>query len=228
MENKVQNVWESDLVKNYQSLFNRFNKVIDKVTFLINLYSEYRENHSFGEYDYMVVIDELTEKERIELSEFLDIEFNKLKDELNQIDENKIANRIKTKSLLRTSYFWQTNPDKELPELYKLMKDTYKLIDPQTNLEQFTAVFTGQDIENINPIKWISAKNLNAYLIDQLICKRKLSMNVNKDIWEISKSCFSNGSNFGQLIDNYKNNKSGKPKNHKLIDDLLNTLDTLP
>ena len=54
----------------------------------------------------------------------------------------------------KTSYEWQNEPDKELPELYSLMIDKYKLIAPQTTLEQFKAIFTGQPIESINPIKW--------------------------------------------------------------------------
>lgn len=54
----------------------------------------------------------------------------------------------------KTSYVWQKNPDKELPELYKLMIDKYKLIAPETTLEQFKAVFTGQPINEIKPIRW--------------------------------------------------------------------------
>lgn len=53
-----------------------------------------------------------------------------------------------------TSYLWQNNPDKELPELYNLMIDKYKLIAPETTPEQFKAVFTGQSIDDIEPIKW--------------------------------------------------------------------------
>jgi len=34
------------------------------------------------------------------------------------------------------------------------MIDKYKLIAPETTLEQFKATFTGQPIESINPIKW--------------------------------------------------------------------------
>lgn len=53
-----------------------------------------------------------------------------------------------------TSYVWQNNPDKELPELYRLMKDDYELIAPDTAYKQFEAVFTGKPIQNITPIKW--------------------------------------------------------------------------
>jgi len=54
----------------------------------------------------------------------------------------------------KTSYVWQNNPDKELPELCRLMIDKYKLIAPETTYEQFKAIFTGQPIESIEPIKW--------------------------------------------------------------------------
>lgn len=60
-----------------------------------------------------------------------------------------------TKNLQKkTSYEWQNEPDKELPELYSLMIDKYKLIAPETTEQQFTAVFTRQPIESINPIEW--------------------------------------------------------------------------
>ncbi|MBK9255699.1 MAG: hypothetical protein IPM42_09455 [Saprospiraceae bacterium] len=87
------------------------------------------------------------------------------------------------------SYVWQTNPDKEIPELYSLMKDTYKLIDPQTNLKQFTAVFTGQDIENINPIKWHDDIVSELIYFDLLICQF-LYPDINRSNFQRMKSCF--------------------------------------
>ena len=54
----------------------------------------------------------------------------------------------------RTTYQWQNNADKELPELYRLMINEYKLIASDTTLKQFTAIFTRQSIDNIKPIKW--------------------------------------------------------------------------
>lgn len=73
----------------------------------------------------------------------------------NEIDhQQKRPARKPPKQQKKTSYVWQNNPDKELPELYRLMIDKYKLIAPETTLEQFKAVFTGQAIESINPIKW--------------------------------------------------------------------------
>ena len=73
----------------------------------------------------------------------------------NEIDhQQKRPTRKPPKQQKKTSYVWQGNPDKELPELYSLMLNKYKLIAPETTLEQFKAVFTGQAIESINPIKW--------------------------------------------------------------------------
>ena len=73
----------------------------------------------------------------------------------NEIDhQQKRPARKPPKQQKKTSYVWQSNPDKELPELYSLMLNKYKLIAPETTLEQFKAVFTGQPIESINPIKW--------------------------------------------------------------------------
>ena len=66
----------------------------------------------------------------------------------------------------RTTYQWQGNTNKELPELYSLMINEYKLIASGTTLEQFTAIFTGQPTKNIKPIKWLNSNRLLAYFLD--------------------------------------------------------------
>lgn len=66
----------------------------------------------------------------------------------------------------RTTYQWQGNADKELPELYSLMINKHKLIASDTTLEQFTAIFTGHPIKNIKPIKWLNSNRLLAYFLD--------------------------------------------------------------
>jgi len=73
----------------------------------------------------------------------------------SEIDHQQKRPAIKPpKQQKKTSYVWQNNPDKELPELYSLMIDKYKLIAPETTYEQFKGIFTGQPIESIEPIKW--------------------------------------------------------------------------
>lgn len=206
----------SDLVDEYENLYERVNTV----------------THKSWE------IDEITKKKKYHKQTILlNTETNGLM--CGQIDCNNIfeigeplleygrliQNKSqKKKSQKKTSYLWLNNPDKELPELFSLMINKKNLISSDTTYEQFKAVFTGQPIQSINPIKWNATKSLNAYFIEQLINKNKLSKAINTDIWEISKYCFSKGTNFSQLIDNYNNSKTGKPKNYNLIDDLLNAL----
>jgi len=140
------------------------------------------------------------------------------------INFNNWNTQKRPKKQTNTSYIWQGNPDNELPELYSLLTNEYKLISPETTLEQFIAIFSGQPIEDIKPIQWNAAKNLNAYFIEQLIQIKKISKAINNDVWKIAQQCFVNGTNFSQIIDQYSNSKVGKPKHHNLIDDLLNTL----
>ena len=73
---------------------------------------------------------------------------------LNTLRNTQKQEPYKDKQQQKTSYVWQNNPDKELPELYSLMLNKYKLIAPETTLEQFKAVFTGQPINEIKPIRW--------------------------------------------------------------------------
>jgi hypothetical protein len=157
---------------------------------------------------------DLYEKDLIQIDHYISF--------LEQERDNLTKSKPK-KQKTKISYIWQNNPDKELPELYRLMIDKFKLIASETKYEHFEAVFKGQPIESIEPIKWNVAKNLNAYFIEQLFIKKKISVS-NNDVWEIAKLCFIDGTNFSQLIDLYKNNKKGLPKNHFLIDELINTL----
>ena len=70
------------------------------------------------------------------------------------INFNNWNTQKRPKQQTKTSYIWQGNPDDELPELYSLLTNEYKLISPETTQEQFTAIFTRQSIDNIKPIKW--------------------------------------------------------------------------
>ena len=72
---------------------------------------------------------------------------------IKEIEINNESLSVKKNKTIN-SYVWQSNPDNELPELYSLMTLTYKLIAPETTYEQFKAVFTGQPIVEIVPIKW--------------------------------------------------------------------------
>lgn len=153
---------------------------------------------------------------RVDVEDFINYSF--YYDEF--IKEQKRKPKPKGKQV---SYVWQGNPDIELPELYSLMKDTYKLIDPQTDFEQFKGVFEGQDIETIIPIEWKVQKNLCAYFIESLYRHNKLSLDVDFNKWSIGKKCFKNMDNLRQMADQYFSwTKTKKPRNHLLIDKLFN------
>lgn len=107
----------------------------------------------------------------------------------NEIDyQQKKPTRKPPKQQKKTSYQWQSNPDKELPELYSLMINKYKLIASETTYGQFEAVFTGQPIESINPIKW-HQDNASELLYFNEAIKNKVN-----DVWHIYQrleACFA-------------------------------------
>lgn len=123
-----------------------------------------------------------------------------------------------------TSYLWQNNPDKELPELYNLMINKYKLIAPETTLEQFISVFTGQAIESINPIIWHQDNASEVcYFLLRLIETNNIIASRNKFI--ILNHCFikNSGSKFDvnwKQINNGLSINLSKEK-QKRIDDLI-------
>ncbi|WP_431158031.1 hypothetical protein [Winogradskyella poriferorum] len=122
----------------------------------------------------------------------------------------------------KASYIWQNNPDKELPELYNLMIGNYKLISSETSLEQFTEVFTGKSIKNIKPIKRTAkfTNSLLAYFVNELFYK-----SYPNSYLSIAEACFE-AKNLSKAITNYSNNKSRKPKNFEIIDDIISQIKT--
>ena len=119
-------------------------------------------------------------------------------DEIRKITPKKsIQNKI--------TYQWQNNPDEELPELYSLMIDKYKLIAPETTYEQFKPIFTGQPIESISPIRW---HNDNA---SELLYFNEAIKNKVNDVWHIYQrlaACFvkPDGKTFNAVWKSLKTN----------------------
>ena len=144
--------------------------------------------------------------------------------EKDEIESTEKPTNLRPQKKIVVSYQWQGDAEKELPELYsKLVKDMF-IDDKQCGLKAFTAIFTGQPIETIKPIKWGIAKNLLPYFIDGLMNKHRISKKLQNDIWAIAEQCFIDANSLSQLKDQYTNNKTAKPKHYKLIDDILNTL----
>lgn len=131
-----------------------------------------------------------------------------------------------TKQQKKTSYVWHSNPDKELQELYSLMMDKYKLIASETTPEQFKAVFTGQPIESINPIKWHqdNASEL-LYFIYKLEQTNNIAHNPKRADYQKLKACFvkPDGSQFNEALKTLKQQiKLIAPDKQKAIDELVN------
>lgn len=145
----------------------------------------------------------------------------------NEIDyQQKKPTRKPPKQQKKTSYVWQNNPDKELPELYNLMVDNYKLIASETTFEQFKAVFTGQKIDDkFVPIKWHddTASEVGYFLMRLIETNNIIISSRNKFI--ILNHCFikNNGSQFDvhwkQINQNLIINLSKEKQ--KRIDDLI-------
>jgi len=142
-----------------------------------------------------------------------------LKNEYNKKKNNK-------ETVSKTTYQWQNNPDKELPELYKLMIEKYKLIASDTTLEQFIAIFTGQPINDIEPIKWHqdNASEL-LYFINRLGQSNNIEYNPNKADYQKMTACFvkPDGKPFKAVWKSLKTNLETNlsPNKQRAIDELV-------
>jgi hypothetical protein len=133
----------------------------------------------------------------------------------------------KKKSQKKTSYLWLNNPKKELLELYKLLNKDYNLIASETTFEQLEAVFTGQSIDDIIPIKWHQNNATELlYFIENLIKTDNIVGNKKRSDYKKMTACFvmPNGkkfdSNFKQLKIDFNYNLSEKKR--KAISELIN------
>jgi hypothetical protein len=114
------------------------------------------------------------------------------------------------------SYVWKSNPEIELPELYRLMF-FHKLIGPETTYDQFKAVFTGQSLE---PIKWISSNRLLAYFLDCAFYGQNWqSIAENGNLFLNLKGNKISANDLSVAKSSY--NVYGKPKGYEVIDSLL-------
>lgn len=107
------------------------------------------------------------------------------------LNQRKAAISQKPQQSNKLSFIWQGNAERELPELYSLMLNEYKLIAPETNLEQFTAIFTGQPIESVQPIKWHqeNASEL-LYFYMMLVESNNIDFNSKKLDYQKLSACF--------------------------------------
>ena len=142
---------------------------------------------------------------------------------LNYFPDIEGSKRIVKKQEI--GYEWQSNPNKELPELYSLM-NKYKLIASETTIEQFTAIFTGQSIDNIKPIKWHqeNASEL-LYFIIKLEQSNNIVHNPKRADYQKMKACFvkPDGQKFENKLKSLKTNIEIElsPDKQKAIDELM-------
>lgn len=127
----------------------------------------------------------------------------------------------------KTSYVWQNNPDKELPELYNSMVNEFKLIASETSYEQFKAAFSGQPIdESFEPIRWHQNNSSELlYFIDRLEQSNNIEHNPKRADYMKLKACFvkPDGSQFDVVWKSLKTNIeiNLSPDKQKVIDGLI-------
>ena len=131
-------------------------------------------------------------------------------------------NKKETKKNIPLTYLWHSNPDTELPELYSLMINKYKLIAQETTYEQFKAVFKGHPIDEIEPIKW-HQNNASELLYFNEAIKNKVN-----NVWHIYQrlaACFvkPDGKPFNAVWKSLKTNIeiNLSPDKQKAIDELI-------
>ncbi len=186
-------------------LMTEFNKWIDQNNYNISYYEKLRSNSNFP-------------KQWINDRVFFCHVYKSIYSELK-----KSLKPAEKKKAVKISYVWQNNPDKELPELYRLMTEKYKLIEPETTYEQFEAVFTRQPIESINPIRWKESNRLLAYFLDRVFNGQDWqSIAGNGSLFKNKKGKTITANDLSVAKKNYID--YGEPKGYEMIDKILSSI----
>lgn len=158
--------------------------------------------------------------------------YRKLYDSANEIfNDYKALNIFIANSQnknIKTSYLWKAGSDKELPDLYRLMIDKYKLIASESTYEQFKTVFTSKPIDgSFEPIRWHqeNASEL-LYFIVRLEQSDSIEHNPKRADYQKIKACFvkPDGKPFDVVWKSLKTNVdiNLSPDKQKAIDELVN------
>lgn len=164
--------------------------------------------------------NEIIELELARHRPYIDDYIKRIDDELKQIQKTPNPQT-------KTTYEWQNNPDEELPELYRLMTNQYKLIAPEATYEQFKAIFTGQPTDQIEPVRWHqdNASEL-LYFIDRLEKSDNIKHNSIKADYKKMTACFvkPDGQAFNAVWKSLKTNLTINLSQDKQddIDELVN------
>jgi hypothetical protein len=192
--------------------------------------AEHRQNYkSISKYDFWV---NLSDSKKYGLKWFSTghLTYYTIEDIKEAIDKAYNQSGFPTKdkkAIKQITYVWQSKPDDELPELYSLMIDQYKLIAPDTTYERFKAVFTGQLIdESFEPIRWHqdNASEL-LYFIDKLEQSNNIEHNPKRADYQKLKACFvkPDGKQFNEALKTLKQQiQFIAPDKQKAIDELVN------
>lgn len=218
--------WSSQLVKNLQNDYKYYDDLVERITFLVNTYLAYRNDRSFGEYDPAVIVDEKTEIERNELQRFLQIEFTKIKSAFKDVRSNNISKQVDeifSNRIDLSPVKWLKSEDSLRKFIEMLI--SHKLIE-KNDIDLLMGNFnSGFNVgEHIPPLVWLDSVALLAYMIEKIDNEYIKPRNLWKDITPHFAVDGKAPKNMKQTANRYKNNKSGKPKNYQLIDQIISNL----
>jgi hypothetical protein len=135
----------------------------------------------------------------------------------------KLTTPKKQTAKVKVSYLWNGNSEKELPELYNLLKSPkHELIASDTTFEQFEAIFTGRPIGSIKPIKWTGTNVLLAYFLDIVFKDQKWQSIADGGLFLNENGKLLNRDDLAQA--KKKTKDYGKPRGYEMIDKILKTI----
>ena len=128
----------------------------------------------------------------------------------------------------KTTYFTYKSKNRYSPEKrYEITDAIYsgliglELVE-QNRKDEWQKLFSGEDVVNPIHFEWKGAKNLLPYLIQKLALDYHYITEINLHKKMV---LFFGVKNTAQLVNRYNDSKTGKPKGHELIDNMLTFID---
>ncbi|WP_438710250.1 hypothetical protein ACSTS3_14345 [Aquimarina muelleri] len=183
-------------------LANSFNNNIKKFNEFLELVILQYENIFFNK-NVSKVIKKYKKKELIQKRISHDIKVRKPK---------TTYNTFLLKNLQTNSNYIRDNIV-DFMDIWSLLKKE-SFIDKNTSFENFKAIFKNQKIEPIDRIKWAGTNKELQWFVKYLVYKSEKTVNLDKDIWLVTRNCFIKNDGKG-FTESQLRNASGDRLNRK-------------
>ncbi|GGX33801.1 hypothetical protein GCM10007384_38090 [Aquimarina muelleri] len=108
-------------------------------------------------------------------------------------------------------------------DIWSLLKKE-NFIDKNTSFENFKDIFKNQKIEPKDRIKWIGTNKELQWFVKYLVYKSEKTVNLDKDIWLVTRNCFIKNDGKGFTESQLRNASGDRLNRKKSVEHILSKI----